>query len=204
MVEAEAVEWLLPIPSIGPFSAAIVRAVGAGCGDVFHVDSFTRPIMREFYFDGRAAGDDELRAPRAGHVGAARRLGRPSAHNKRGAVGRPARPPAFRRSGAHRGRRAWRSISGLGRLVAWPERDEIRLVTLVGSHVNPGRELGGRAGTGWSPKGVPPRAFLARGCGDGFPAMPDREVAVDPDAGGGSAIPVLQLLQCRLLLRQSG
>src|SRR2546429_4258180 len=44
---AEAVERLLPIPSIGPYSAAIILAVGVGRGDVFHLDSFTRTIMRE-------------------------------------------------------------------------------------------------------------------------------------------------------------
>jgi N-glycosylase/DNA lyase len=99
----EAVERLLPIPSIGPYSAAIVLAVGAGRGDVFHLDSFTRTIMREFYFEGREVGDDELRAlalDRWGpHAGSVAHLLTTNTERWAGLLGRP----DFRRSGARGG-----------------------------------------------------------------------------------------------------
>lgn len=56
-----AMERVCQIPGIGPYSGAIVLSAGAGRQDIFHLDSFTRHILREFYFDGRAASDDELR-----------------------------------------------------------------------------------------------------------------------------------------------
>jgi len=100
---AEAVERLLPIPSIGWYSAAIVLAVGAGRSDVFHLDSFTRTIMRELYFDGREAGDDELRTlalDRWGpHAGSVAHLLTTNTERWAGLLGRP----DFRRSGARGG-----------------------------------------------------------------------------------------------------
>lgn len=100
---AEAVERLLPIPSIGPYSAAIVLAVGAGRGDVFHLDSFTRTIMHEFYFDGREASDGELRAlalDRWGpHAGSVAHLLTTNTEGWADLLGRP----DFRRSGARGG-----------------------------------------------------------------------------------------------------
>jgi hypothetical protein len=77
--------------------------VGAGRGDVFHLDSFTRTIMREFYFEGREVGDDELRAlalDRWGpHAGSVAHLLTTNTERWAGLLGRP----DFRRSGA-RGR----------------------------------------------------------------------------------------------------
>lgn len=56
-----ATDRVCQIPGIGPYSAAIVLGAGAGRQDIFHLDSFTRHILYEFYFDGRAASDDELK-----------------------------------------------------------------------------------------------------------------------------------------------
>lgn len=56
-----AMERVCQVPGIGPYSAAIVLGAGAGRQDIFHLDSFTRHILREFYFEGRSTSDDELR-----------------------------------------------------------------------------------------------------------------------------------------------
>ena len=58
----EAVSSLCEIPGVGPYSACIVLSACIGRPDIFHLDSFTRHILRTFYFFGREAGDDELRA----------------------------------------------------------------------------------------------------------------------------------------------
>lgn len=62
MLDSElAIEKICKIPGIGPYSAAIVLSAGCGRQDIFHLDSFTRHILQEFYFDGKSVDDDELR-----------------------------------------------------------------------------------------------------------------------------------------------
>jgi 3-methyladenine DNA glycosylase/8-oxoguanine DNA glycosylase len=56
-----ALQRVCEIPGIGPYSAAIVLSAGAGRQDIFHLDSFTRYILHQFYFDGREVTDTELR-----------------------------------------------------------------------------------------------------------------------------------------------
>jgi N-glycosylase/DNA lyase len=53
---------LTEIPFIGPYSAAIVLSAGCGRHDVFQLDSFTRAILRTFYFGGATVADDQLRS----------------------------------------------------------------------------------------------------------------------------------------------
>jgi len=55
-----ALQKVCEIPGIGPYSAAIVLSAGAGRQDIFHLDSFTRHILRQFYFAGQAVPDEEL------------------------------------------------------------------------------------------------------------------------------------------------
>jgi 3-methyladenine DNA glycosylase/8-oxoguanine DNA glycosylase len=56
----EAVDKVCSIPGIGPYSAGIVLSAGAGRHDIFHLDSFTRHILSEMYFQGKAVSDSEL------------------------------------------------------------------------------------------------------------------------------------------------
>lgn len=56
-----ALQKVCEIPGIGPYSAAIVLVAGGGRQDLFHLDSFTRHILQQFYFGGRTASDEELR-----------------------------------------------------------------------------------------------------------------------------------------------
>ncbi len=58
----EAMDVLCAIPGIGPYSAGIVLGAGVGRTDTFHLDSFTRHILRTFYFKGRNVEDERLRA----------------------------------------------------------------------------------------------------------------------------------------------
>jgi 3-methyladenine DNA glycosylase/8-oxoguanine DNA glycosylase len=57
-----AAERLCAVPGIGPYSAGIVLGAGIGRLDVFHLDSFTRLILRTFYFGGREVADADLLA----------------------------------------------------------------------------------------------------------------------------------------------
>lgn len=57
----EASAHLCEIPGVGPYSAAIVLQSGVGRKDVFQLDSFTRLILRQFYFDGSDVSDEILR-----------------------------------------------------------------------------------------------------------------------------------------------
>ena len=59
---SEARAQLQRIPYIGPYSAAIVLAAGCGRVDAFQLDSFTRTILREFYFGGENVADEHLAA----------------------------------------------------------------------------------------------------------------------------------------------
>jgi 3-methyladenine DNA glycosylase/8-oxoguanine DNA glycosylase len=61
MQKNAALDAVCQVPGIGPYSAAIVLSAGAGRPDIFHLDSFTRHILREMYFHGRDVTDDELR-----------------------------------------------------------------------------------------------------------------------------------------------
>jgi 3-methyladenine DNA glycosylase/8-oxoguanine DNA glycosylase len=56
----EALHKLCEIPGIGPYSASIVLSAGAGRQDIFHLDSFTRHILRQFYFAAKSVSDEEL------------------------------------------------------------------------------------------------------------------------------------------------
>ena len=61
MDATHALDILCQVPGIGPYSAGIVLGAGIGRSDIFHLDSFTRHILRVFYFKGRKASDDRLR-----------------------------------------------------------------------------------------------------------------------------------------------
>jgi len=58
MDRASAMEAVCNIPGIGPYSTAIVLSAGAGRHDIFHLDSFTRHILREMYFSGKETSDE--------------------------------------------------------------------------------------------------------------------------------------------------
>lgn len=56
----EAIEKLCELPGIGPYSAAIVLSAGVGRCDIFHFDSFTKQILKTFYFSGRNVSEASL------------------------------------------------------------------------------------------------------------------------------------------------
>lgn len=99
---SEAREQLQRIPYIGSYSAVIVLAAGCGRADAFQLDSFTRTILREFYFGGEEVGDEQLAAFVTGRwpdcAGAVAHLLTTNTEAWAQALGRS----DFRRSGARR------------------------------------------------------------------------------------------------------
>jgi len=64
---AEAKEFLLTLPGVGPYTANLVLSVGLRRTDVVHLDSYVRATMSKFYFDGRSPSDDEIEAYARSH-----------------------------------------------------------------------------------------------------------------------------------------
>ncbi len=56
----EAIDMLCAIPGVGPYSAAIILNAYVGRSDMFHLDSFTRHILIQMYFNGQHADDNTL------------------------------------------------------------------------------------------------------------------------------------------------
>lgn len=100
MPRDEAIAEVCAVPGIGPYSAAIVLGAGVGRQDVFQLDSFTRHILAEMYFDGQDVSDIELRkfveSRWAGFEGSVAHVLTTNTHEWAERLGRP----GFRRSGA--------------------------------------------------------------------------------------------------------
>ncbi|MCZ7601630.1 MAG: hypothetical protein M5R37_02125 [Melioribacteraceae bacterium] len=56
----EAIDILCQLPGIGPYSATIMLSVGVGRSDIFHFDSFTKQILKTFYFDNNDVTEESL------------------------------------------------------------------------------------------------------------------------------------------------
>lgn len=52
---------LMQLPGVGPYTADLAIALGAGRLDILHLDLFVREALWTFYFHGRHAPDRELR-----------------------------------------------------------------------------------------------------------------------------------------------
>lgn len=60
---------LMSLPGVGPYTADLGLIIGARRRDGMPLDLYIREALREFYFDGDAISDDDLRAFAAGRWG---------------------------------------------------------------------------------------------------------------------------------------